>query len=190
MSTNIEIKTLLWSCDWISQLIIHVLLLTSLWNFLYCGYQLEWQLMLFSGIIYGYPEFKEDGGWVNIVKQTLIAKLSSNLLEMGFQIIQPCHLARCRSLLHGAIQNFLFISHFSFQWYSSLRSYKCTNIVTIKYLCLTINRFAAGNRNKTVQNFGGKIRPSDPPDFFLGRTTQQYFFGLMYGQTLNCQCQH
>ena len=25
----------------------------------------------------------------------LIAKLCSNLLETGFQIMQPCHLARC-----------------------------------------------------------------------------------------------
>ena len=67
-----------------------------------------------------YPEFKEDGGWVNIVKQSLIAKLCSYLLEMGFQIMQPYHLARCKSLLHGAIQNFLFISHFSMIFFQAL----------------------------------------------------------------------
>ena len=94
---------------------------------------------------------KEDGGLVNIVKQTLIAKLCSNLLETGFQIMQPCQLTRCRSLLHG--DDFLLLLHVFDV------SYKCANIysyytkyivttcipnvpiyiVTIIYLCLTIN---------------------------------------------------
>ena len=50
--------------------------------------------MAINIFLYYFIEFKEEGRWVNIVKQTLIAKLCSNLLETGFQIMQPCHLAR------------------------------------------------------------------------------------------------
>ena len=56
--------------------------------------------------------------------------------------MQLCHLARCRSLLHGAIKNFLFISILLFNDFLLLLfnvSYKCTNIVTFRYLCLTVN---------------------------------------------------
>ena len=50
--------------------------------------------MAINIFLYYFIEFKEEGRWVNIVKQTLIAKLCSNLLETGFQIMQPYHLAR------------------------------------------------------------------------------------------------
>ena len=81
---------MLWSCD-IRSADLCVVTYVFMKDETFCT------LPYFPGLFYGYPEFEENGGWVNIAKQILIAKLCSHLLEMGFQIMQPCHLAKCKS---------------------------------------------------------------------------------------------